>query len=152
MTKETELVSIKNHLARAAAIGVLGVATTAGFIAPASAGTASVHAHAALAGARVAAKPNSNIVGSGKTVKYSPISLKVKWSGPTQKKCTARIESLTITNKAKTSETVTFMGKAIGPAIPAGKVLGVCVFGKGTATAKLSLKANKKAALTLHIS
>ncbi len=102
---------------------------------------------------RVAAKPNSNIVGSGKTVNYSPTSLKVKWSGPTQKKCTAKIESFTITNKTKSTETVTYNGQgASAKPIPAGKVLGVCVFGKGTATAKLGLEANKKAALTVHVS
>jgi hypothetical protein len=150
--KEKELVSIKTHLIRAAAVGTVGVATMAGFMAPASAGTASVHVRGALATARVAAKPNSNIVGSGAKVNYSPKTLSAKWSGPTKKTCTAKIISFTISNTTKTAEQVTANGKALGPKIPPGKALGICVFGKGTATGKLGLKANKKAVLTVHIS
>ena len=143
------MVSIKNQLIRAAAVGTLGVAAMAGFMAPASAGTAATLGHSAVATA--AAKPNSNIVGSGKTVHYSPTSLKVKWSGPTKKTCTAKIISFTISNTTKAAETVTVSGKAFAK-IPASKAIGVCVFGTGTAKAALGLAANKKAKLTVNIS
>lgn len=145
------MVSIKNQLVRATAVGVLGVATMAGSLAPALAGTASHSAARYAAVGSLAAKPNSNIIGSGKKVNYSPKTLKVKWSGPTEKKCTAKVESFTISNKAKTTETVTLSGKAFAK-IPAGKVLGVCAWGKGTATGKFGLAANKKAVLTVHVS
>jgi hypothetical protein len=140
------LVSIKTQLVRTAAVGAVGVAALAGFIAPASAGTVALGHNAAT----VAAKPNSNIIGSGKTVNYSPKSLNVKWSGTTSKTCTAKIEAFTIKNTAKTTETVTFSGKAFAK-IPAGKGIGVCVFGSGTATGAFSLAANHKAKLTVHV-
>jgi hypothetical protein len=143
------LVSIKTQLIRAAAVGTVGVAAMAGFVAPASAGTAVSVGHGAVATA--AAKPNSNIVGSGKTVNYSPKSLKVKWSGPTKKKCVAKIFSFTIINTAKTTETVTFSGKALAK-IPSKKGIGVCLFGSGSASGAFGLAANKKAKLTINVS
>jgi hypothetical protein len=148
-TRETEVVSIKNQLIRAAAVGTVGVAAMAGFVGPASAGTTLTLSHSAVATA--AAKPNSNIIGSGKTVNYSPKSLKVKWSGATQKTCTVKIESFTISNTTKTTETVTFSGKTFAK-IPARKGIGVCVFGTGTATGAFGLAANKKAKLTVNVS
>jgi hypothetical protein len=137
---------------RVSAVGAVAILTTAGFMASASAGTTPVHltaGHVAVSSA--AAKPNSNITGSGKTVNYSPKSLKATWSGPTEKKCTAAKESFTITNTTKVSETVTLSGKAFAN-IAAGKAEGVCAWGKGTATGVFGLKANKKAKLTVHIS
>lgn len=97
------------------------------------------------------AKPNSNIVGSGHSVKYSPTSLNVKWSGPTEKKCTSKVDSFTITNTAKTSETVTYQGKTFAVIKP-GKVEYICVWGSGTASATLGLAANKNAKLAVHVS
>ena len=137
---------------RASAVGAVAILATAGLMASASAGTTPVHltaGHVTLS--RVTAKPNSNISGSGKAVNYSPKSLKVKWSGPVAKKCTAAKEAFTITNKSKTTETVTLSGKAFAK-IAAGKVAGVCAWGKGTTTGVFGLKANKKAKLTWTVS
>jgi hypothetical protein len=137
---------------RVSAVGAVAMLALAGFMASASAGTTPAHltaGHVSLS--MVTAKPNSNITGSGKTVNYSPKSLKVKWSGPTEKKCTAAKESFTLTNKTKVTQTVTLSGKAFGK-IPAGKSDGVCAWGKGTATGVFGLKANKKAKLTVHVS
>lgn len=142
--------SIKIHLARAAAVGALGAATMAGFMLPASASQVT-GVHINTVSVATAAKPNSNITGSGKTVNYSPKSLNAKWSGKKEGTCTAAKESFTITNKAKTTETVTLGGKAFAK-IAAGKAVGVCAWGTGTTTGKFSLAANKKAVLTVHIS
>jgi hypothetical protein len=137
---------------RVSAVGAVAIFALAGFMTSASASTTPAHLtarHASLS--MVTAKPNSKIIGSGKKVNYSPKSLKVTWSGPKEKKCTAAKEAFTITNSTKVTQTVTSGGKALG-AIAAGKSDGVCAWGKGTATGVLGLKANKKAKLTLHIS
>jgi hypothetical protein len=137
---------------RVSAVGAVAILAMAGFMTSASAGTTPAHltaGHAALS--RTAAKPNSNIAGSGKKVNYSPKSLKVTWSGPTEKKCTVAKEAFTITNTAKATETVTLSGKAFAK-IAAGKTDGVCAWGTGTATGVFGLKANTKAKLTVHVS
>lgn len=142
---------ISIRIARVAAVSVMAITATAGLMAPASAAQApAIRAGHTAAGA-IAAKPNSKIVGAGTTVHYKPTSLNVKWSGSTSKPCTTKLISFTITNTAKTAETVTMGGTAFAK-IPAGKVLGVCAFGTGTATGVFSLKANKKAKLTVHVS
>ena len=132
---------------RIPAVGAVTILATAGFMAPASASTASAHL---AAGPSVAAKPNSNIVGVAKKVHYLPASLNVKWSGPTQQTCTTAKVSFTITNKAKVPETVTMGGKAFAT-IAAGKAIGICAWGTGTATGVFSLAANPKATLTVHV-
>jgi hypothetical protein len=146
---EAKVVSLKTQIIRASSAGALAVMAVAGFVAPASAATAGVHMNTIRQAA--AAKPNSNITGSGKTVTFSPKSIKAKWSGPTEKKCTAKKESFTITNTAKTTETVTLSGKAFAK-IAAGAAAGVCAWGTGTTTGTFSLKANTKAVLTVHVS
>lgn len=145
------MVSIKKWVTGGLTAGVLAVATAG--MTPAWAGTTSAHLGAGHVAVRSdAAKPNSNIVGSGKKVKYSPTSLNVKWSGPTEKTCTAKKVSFTITNTAKTAEQVTNAGSDLGSPIPSGKALGICVWGSGTASGTLGIKANKKAVLTIHVS
>jgi hypothetical protein len=137
---------------RVSAVGAVAILALAGFMTSASAGTAPAHlkaGHVSLS--MVTAKPNSNIAGSGKTANYSPKSLKVKWSGPTEKKCTAAKEAFTITNTTKVTQTVTLSGKAFAT-LAAGKSNGVCAWGTGTTTGVFGLKANKKAKLTVHVS
>lgn len=144
------MVSIKKWITGGLAAGMLAVAMAG--TTPAWAGTTSAHLVAGHVAVRSdAAKPNSDITGSGATVKFTPTKLSAKWSGPTQKTCTATLESFKITNTAKVTETVTYKGAAFAK-VPAGKVLGVCAWGTGTATAKFGLKANTKAALTVTVS
>jgi hypothetical protein len=151
--KEMELASIKLHVARALTVGALGVATAAAFMLPASASQATAAHMSAVSTVHAAAakKPNSDITGSGKTVVYSPTTLKAKWSGKKEGTCTTAKESFTISNTTKTSETVTLSGKTFAK-VPADKVLGVCAWGTGTTTGVFGLKANKKATLTVDVS
>jgi hypothetical protein len=143
------MISIK--IARVTAVSVMAITALAALVAPASAAQApSIRAGYTAVGA-VAAKPNSNITGKGKAVKYAPTSLNVKWSGSKPVTCTTKKISFSITNTTKTTETVTMSGKTFA-SIPAGKAIGVCAFGTGTATGVLGLKANKKAKLTVNIS
>jgi hypothetical protein len=140
--KETELVSIKNHLARVAAVGAVGVVTMAGFVAPASASTGSMHVRAGA----IAAAPNTNIQGS--PAKWSPVKLSVK----NFKTCTATSTSFTITNKTAKAQTIdkTKSGSPLGT-VKAHQKVGVCMTGfKAGAKAHLFIKSSK-AELTLAV-
>jgi hypothetical protein len=143
------MVSIR--IAQVSAVSVITITAVAGLIAPASAAQAPPMRAGYAVARSTTAKPNSNIVGAGKLVKYSPTSLSAKWSGAKKATCTVAKESFTISNTAKTAETVTLSGKTFAK-VPAGKGLGVCAFGSGTATGVFGLAANKKAKLTVHIS
>jgi hypothetical protein len=145
--KETELVSIKNQLARAAAVGALGVLTMAGFVAPASASTGSMHVRAATGAVATAAVPNTNIQGS--PAKWNPTKLRAK----NFKKCTSMTVSFTITNKTKKAQTIdkTKSGSPLGT-LKAGKKKGVCMTGfSAGAKAHLYIKSSK-AVLTVTVS
>lgn len=143
------MVSIR--IAQLSVVSVAAIAAMAALTAPASAAQAPSMRAAYAVTPSIAAKPNSKIIGSGKKVNYSPTSLKVKWSGPVQKKCTAAKASFTVTNKAKATETVKMSAKIFAK-VPAGKVLYVCAWGTGTGTGKFGLAANPKAKLTVHVS
>ena len=134
-TRETELVSIKNQLIRAAAVGAVGVAAMAGFMAPASASTAGVHA--AAAGAHIAiTRPNVNIQGS--PAKWSPTKVTAP---PATGKCTLKNFSFSMTNKTKKSQSILInpgTGKVPFASIPVGKALLVC--GPAHAKAKFFIK------------
>jgi hypothetical protein len=146
--KGTELLSIRTHLVRAAAVGALGVTALAGFVAPASAATAGVHA--SVAGVGVAAKgPNTNIAGS--PAAWKPAKLKVKSIAAA--KCTKTNYSLSVTNTTKASQAVqekTSSGKkTVFTLKPKGAEI-VCVSGKAGASGKLYLKSSGKS-LTITI-
>jgi hypothetical protein len=136
--KETELVSIKNQLARAAAVGALGVLTMAGYEAPASASTAGMHATAA--GARVAiTRPNVNIQGS--PAKWSPTKVTAP---PTKGRCTAKNFSFSMRNKTATTKSIlinTGSGKKPFAKIQAKKAIVVC--GPAHSKAKFFIKGSK---------
>lgn len=133
------MISIKSKLVGAAA-GALGVATVAGFIAPASA------AQAASATARLtAAGPHTNIMGS--PAKWVPNKLTVK---PVTGTCSATHNSFTGTNKTTKSQTVLVKGKAVAT-VKAGKTKDVCIPPSAAgATIKASLKSSG-AVLTIKV-
>jgi hypothetical protein len=93
------LISIKSQLA-GAAVGALGVAAMAGFVAPISAAQAAT-AHPAAKG------PHTNITGS--PAKFVPNKLTVK---PVTGKCSATNNSFSGTNKTAKSQTVLVKGMA----------------------------------------
>lgn len=146
------MVSIKNQLIRVAAIGAVGVAAGAGFVAPASAAQAA-SARAGLAQVAVAALPNVNIQGS--PPKWNPTTLTVapKTYG---KKCTAAKEVYTITNKTKKSAVITYKKGGKGKklpfgTLPAGETGGICAEGSAGATFTLYIKGSKSV-LTVTLS
>lgn len=146
-TKETELVSIKNHLVRTAAIGALGLATTIGFVAPASASqTASAH----LAGIAAAAKPNTNIQGS--PAKWNPTKLT---AAPIKGTCSAKNFSFSITNKTSKTQTIQFKsgtgGKKTLGSLKKGQKGAVCATGSKGAKATFFIK-GAKSTLTVTLS
>jgi hypothetical protein len=140
-TKETELVSIKNPLARAATVGVLAVTAMAGVIVPASAASSGVGA--GLAGATAAAKPNVNIQGS--PAKWSPTKLTVTPKNFT--KCTPAKVVWTISNKTKKPAVISWRVGS-GPkmplgTLPAGEKAGVCSKGPAGTKESFSIKGSK---------
>jgi hypothetical protein len=140
--KGTELIAIKKHLVRTAAVGALGVTAVAGFVAPASA--ASVAApHLVSAGVAVAAAPNSNIQGS--PAKWSPTKLSVATHKGT--KCTTAKVSFTITNKTKKAQAVqekSGSGKTTIGTVKPGKKAGICVLNASSgAKGQLYIKGSK---------
>jgi hypothetical protein len=143
------LASIKTHIARAAAVGTLGVTAVAGFVAPASAAqTSALHL---AAGVAVAAVPNTNIQGS--PAKWSPTKLTVKtFKGTT---CTTAKESLTISNKTKKAQSIqekTSSGKKTIGTLKAGQKAGICVLNaKAGAKGMLYIKGSTSV-LTLTVS
>ena len=99
--KETELVSIKNQLIRAAAVGTRRRGGHGRVMAP-GLGWNGRHAPGPQRAWRGSGKPNiEHRRVAGKTVHYSPTTLKVKWSGPTKKTCTAKNITFTISNTTK---------------------------------------------------
>ena len=144
------MVSIKNQLARAAAVGALGVMTMAGFVASASAASASAGMHASLAAVHVAtAGPNDNI--SGSPPAWHPTKLTVK---PVTGTCTATNNSFTITNKTKVTRTIqvnTGSGKMTLGKLAAGKKAAICGSGPKGAKAKFFIK-GAKSVLTVTLS
>jgi hypothetical protein len=132
------LVSIKNQLARAAAVGALAVMTMVGFVAPASASTAGMHATAA--GARVAiTRPNVNIQGSPARWSRTKVT-----APPAKGRCTAKNFSFSMRNKTKKAQSILInpgSGKTPFAKIPAGKAIVVC--GPAHSKAKFFIKGSK---------
>jgi hypothetical protein len=143
------LVSIKKQLIRAAAVGAVGVATTVGFMGPALAAPAGVHA---VGVARVAAKgPNSNITGS--PAKFSPTKLTVK--PVTKAKCKTTNYSFSVSNVTAKSQTVQVKNGS-GAKVPFFTLKpktaeGVCVTGSKGASGQLFIKGSKSV-LTVTLS
>jgi hypothetical protein len=89
--------------------------------------------------------PLTKIEGSGSALKWVPSKITAKHVTT----CSATSYSFKVTNTTKASETITYKGTAIGPAIPAGKSQFVC--GSAAGTAVLALKADPKAHLTVTL-
>lgn len=118
----------------------------------AAATTSHQTAFSRTAGAATAKVPSSVITGAGAKALYKPASVSMKWSGPAPAKtCTKANEGLILTNKTSVTQTVTLAGKPFA-SLKAGRQTGICAWGSGTTTAKLGLKSDKKAFLTLHVS
>ena len=135
------MVSIKTQLIRAAAVGAVGAAATAGFMAPASAASASAGMHASLAAVNVAATgPNTKILAG--PVRWSPTKL----TGPPTKAgstCSGTNNTFTITNKTSTTKTIqvnTGSGKMLLGKLGAGKKAAICGSGPKGAKAKFFIK------------
>ncbi len=140
------MVSIKNQLIRAAAVGAVAAAAIAGVVAPASA-SAGMHVAAVT---RVAVKgPNTNITGS--PAKWMPTKLT---GPPITGKCTATNFTVSMTNKTKKAQSIqvnTGTGKMPFTKIPAGKAVAVC--GKGPKGAKaMFFITGSKSVLTVTLS
>lgn len=98
---EAKVISFKSHIIRVSTTAALAAVAVAGFVAPASAATAGVHA--TVAGAHVAAKgPNTNIQGS--PAKFSPTKLTAK--PVTSAKCSTTNYSFSVSNLTKKSQAV----------------------------------------------
>lgn len=134
------------RIGRRTAIAAVAVLAGLAYMSPLATG-----AMTAATGATAAKKPNSSIIGSGKKVHYSPVSLNIKWSGPVEQTCTVAKSRFTITNKTKVTQTVTMNGEVFA-VIKAHKVDHVCAWGHGQGTGSFSLAANSKATLTVHAS
>ena len=93
-----------------------------------------------------AGHPLTKIEGSGKALKWVPNKLTAKHITGT---CSSTNYSFKVTNTTKSSETITYNGSPIGPAIPAGQSQFVC--GSAAGTAVLALKADPKAHLTVTL-
>jgi hypothetical protein len=144
------MVSIHKHLVRAAAVGAVGAAAMAGFVAPASA--AQVAAPHMTAGVAVAAVPNTNIQGS--PAKWSPTKLTA--ASHKGSKCTSKLVSFTITNKTKKSQTIqqksSTGGKVPVGTLKAGQKGGICILNaKAGAKGDLYIKGSASV-LTITIS
>lgn len=116
-----------------------------------AASSPTMSSHLSSAAIPAAGKPIADITGSGSALKFKPGSIAIKWSGSTQGTCTTANYSFKAVNKTTASQTLTYKGTAIGPAIAAGKAELVCAWGTGSTTLQLSLKADTKALLTLHV-
>jgi hypothetical protein len=146
--KGTTLASIKTNLARAAAVGTLGMTAAAGFVAPASAATAGWHA--TTAGPRVATTgPNTDIAGSPAVWKPNKLTVKSVSSA----KCSTSNYSFSVTNTTKVSQAVqekTSTGKKTVFTLKPKAKEAVCVSGPAGASGKLFIKSSGKA-LTITI-
>ena len=140
------MVSIKNQLIRAAAVGAVAAAGIAGVAAPASA-SAGMHVAAVT---RVAVKgPNTNITGS--PAKWVPTKLT---GPPITGKCTAKNFTVSMTNKTKKTQPIqvnTGTGKKPFFKLPAGKILDVCGSGPKGAKAMFFITGSKSV-LTVTLS
>jgi hypothetical protein len=135
------MISIKSKLAGAAAAGALGVATMAGFIAPASAAQAvSTAAHLTAVG------PHTNIVGS--PAKWVPNKLTVK---PATGRCTKTNNSFSGTNATKKPQTVLVMGRVAGTLKP-GQTKDVCVPKSAAGHTFKAILKSSRAVLTIKVS
>ncbi|HEX4060268.1 MAG TPA: hypothetical protein VHY58_04520 [Streptosporangiaceae bacterium] len=143
------MVSIKSHLVRTAAVGALGVAALAGFIAPASAAQAAPAAAHMSAAVAAKAKPNTNIQGT--PAKWSPTKLT---AAPTKGTCSGTNFSFSITNKTKKSqviqEKVSGKKKSLGT-LKASQKAGICLTGAKGAKGMLYIKGSTSV-LTITLS
>jgi hypothetical protein len=135
------MLSIIRRIGTASAVGVtalLGFSTVS-----AGAGTA-LHLgtiHAIAFGAR----PTSDLVGNGSTVRYSPDKL-THLSAVPAADCSSSDFSFTIDNKTSTAQTITDIGGGDVGTIPAGDSHWVCLVDSGT-TFKLGLRSSPAAEL-----
>jgi hypothetical protein len=96
--------------------------------------------------------PNSNLK-AGKTagtVVYSPTKVSTTWSAASEETCTSALVVLDITNKTTAAQTVTYKNQPEFK-IPKKKILGICIFGSGTATLKLGVE-GQTSKLTINLS
>lgn len=130
--------SIKKRLAGVAVTGALAVAGVAGFMAPASASTAS--AHMSMVRINTAVLPNVNIKGSPGT--WSPTSLSVTPKPFTT--CTAAKEVWTITNTTAASKVLSYKPaggtKMLLGTLPAHAKAGICSQGPAGAKSTFYIK------------
>ena len=148
--KGTELIAIKKHLVRAAAVGVLGGTAVAGFIAPASAAQIAGPHLTATSAVTVATKPNTNITGS--PARWNPTKLT---AAPISGTCSRTNYSFTMTNKTAKAQTILYKTgtapKRLLGTLKRGEKAGIC--GKGAKGTKATFYIKgAKSVLTVTLS
>ena len=93
--------------------------------------------------------PNSNVEKKGSVKVFVPKSLRAKWSGSTEKKCTKARQSVTITNLTATAVTVTYQGMMLVKLQP-NYQFGACFWGTGVGAIVFGL-AKSGSELTIHV-
>lgn len=141
------MLSIRNSLGRASAIGILSMTAVAGFVAPASASVAPLTARMGVTPA--ATGPNTTI--SGSPAKWNPTKLTAP---PTVGTCSATNYTFSITNKEKVTETILVKEgttkKKLGT-VAAGTKTAICGSGAKGAKATFYIKGSKSV-LTVTLS
>jgi hypothetical protein len=133
------------HLAIASAVVVTPLLGLSGLSA-ASAGAASAQIGAAHAIPLVTG-PNTNLVGSGTTVVYSPKKL-VGLTAVSSADCSTSDYSFSVSNTTAKTQKVT-SGGALVVKIPAGEAFAICVFSDGAY--KLGLASSPAAKLKITV-
>jgi hypothetical protein len=103
--------------------------------------------HFASHAAPLVVGPNTNLVGSGTTVTYSPHKL-TGLTAVSSADCSTSDYSFSISNTTTKAQTVTYMGSTVVK-IPAGEGEAICVTGDGNF--KLGLKSSPAAKLKLKV-
>lgn len=125
-----------------AAIGTLALAVSTAMAAPAAAAVPSTGATVASSAAAATALPNVNIDKSKTTgkVTFKPSKISTTWSAPPPEgTCTSALTKFTITNKTTATQTILYK-KSTLDVLPEHEAAGICFWGTGDATFKLTLE------------
>jgi hypothetical protein len=132
---------------RLAIASALVVPTVVGLSVVSASAASSAHFKAVTVhGESVASQPNTNLVGSGTTVMFSPKKL-IGLTSVSSADCSDTDYSFSMTNETARTQTLTEGGASTHIKIPAATVVPICVFGDGTL--KLGLKSSPAAKLRL---
>jgi len=115
------------------ASGLFAACAITVLVIPVQAAGAATHgaAFSLSVGSSAASVPSTRIKIVGSTATFKPDSLSTVWSGPVEKTCGTKKQTMMITNSTSKNQKITYDGSVVG-LLPVGDHGGICFWGTGS--------------------